>query len=335
MNKTLLAQMISQRYAGLSGLTPNFKQAVGDAFNLETLARLLVEAETQDDTSPQMMEATEYAKFIPVKLGFAAVVGTSHELKRMYGVGEGQPYSGQGDDIPLAEAVYDDVKLPTKPGVIGYEYNIMELATASAMGISLATDKIKAARLAFEKHMSKVAWYGEPATGVKGFLNQDGVSVVAALQAWELDTPDEILQDVNDIISNAIDDTEFNAAITPDTIVLPTSLMKILTSRRLTDNTETTIYQHIIKNNMLALEGKSVTFRSTKRLETAGVGGTRRIIVYCRDPSCIEMRIPQDLQFLAGQPKGLEIFFPGHYLYQGVWLKRVDSMRYLDVPLNA
>lgn len=335
MNKTLLAQMISQRFAGLSGLTPNFKQAVGDAFNLETLARLLVEAETQDDSSPQMMEATEYAKFIPVKIGFPAVLGTSHELKRMYGVGEGEPYSGAGDDIPLAEAIYDSVKLPTRSGSIGYQYGIMELATASAMGVSLETDKIKAARLAYEKHMSKVAWYGEPKTGVKGFLNQDGVSIVAAPQAWETATPDEILEDVNGIISDSIDETEFNPAITPDTIVFATSLMRILTSRRLTDNTETTIYQHIVKNNMLALEGKPVTFRATKRLETAGVGGTRRTIVYCRNPSCIEMRIPQDVQFLAGQPKGLEIFFPGHYLYQGVWLKRVDSMRYLDVPSNV
>ncbi|WP_252510820.1 DUF2184 domain-containing protein, partial [Acinetobacter baumannii] len=27
---------------------------------------------------------------------------------------------------------------------------------------------------------------------------------------------------------------------------------------------------------------------------------------------------------------GVDIKVPGHYKYQGVWLKRVDSLRYLD-----
>ena len=29
--------------------------------------------------------------------------------------------SGQGNDVPLAEVVYDEVKLTVQPGVIGYE----------------------------------------------------------------------------------------------------------------------------------------------------------------------------------------------------------------------
>lgn len=44
------------------------------------------------------------------------------------------------------------------------------------------------------------------------------------------------------------------------------------------------------------------------------------------------MRIPKELEFLAPQPDGLDLFTPGYYLYQGVWLKRIDSLRYMDVP---
>lgn len=328
-------QAINRRLAGLSGLTATFQSMVGDAFNLQTLARLLVQAETQNDITPQMTEATEYSQYLPVRNNFPAVVGTSHDLQRKRGVGEGKQYSGTGNDIPLAEVIYDSVSLAVKPGVIGYQYSIMELATASAMGLQLDGDKIQAARLGFEKHMSRVAWYGEPETGLKGLLNQTGVDTQAALEAWDTATPDEILGDVNNTISDAMDASEYNASITPDTMLLPTSLMKILTTRRLADNIETTIYDHIMKNNMLTLEGRPFVVRATKRLETAGVGSTRRVVMYRRDPACIEMRIPQELQFLAGQPSGLDVFFPGHYLYQGVWLKRVDSLRYLDVPQAA
>lgn len=330
-----LQQAINRKMAGLGNLTPMFQGMVGDAFNLQNLARLLVQAETQNDMTPQMTEALEYAALIPVKSGFPAVLGTSNDLDRKRGVGEGQPYSGTGNDIPLAEVLYDSINLPTKAGVIGYQYSILELATASQAGIALEADKVDAARLGFEKHMSRVAFYGEPATGVKGLLNQTGVDVVAAAEAWETATPDEILDDVNSQIEAAMDASEYNTSITPDTFLIPTSLMKILTTRRLADNLATTLLDHVLKNNMLTLQGKPFIIRAMSRLETAGVGGTRRTIMYRRDPACIEMRIPQELQFLAGQPQGLDIFFPGHYLYQGVWLKRVDSLRYMDVPQKA
>lgn len=325
-------QLINRKMAGLEGVSGAMKAQVGDAFNLKNLASLLVKLETDDEMSPQLLEATEYAQFIPVKMNFPAVMGTSHELSRKKGVGEGQPYSGTGNDIPLAEVDYDSITLPTKAGVIGYQYSIHELATASQAGINLAGDKVQAARLGYEKHMSSLAWVGDVNTGLKGLTNQTGVTVVTAALAWETATPDEILEDFNDILSGAIEVSEFNASITPDTVVLPTSLMRVLTSRRIADNLETTLFDWVSKNNLLALEGKPLAIRGKSRLEAAGAKNRRRIIVYRRDPDCIEMRIPQDLQFLAAQPTGLDVYFPGHYLYQGVWLKRVDSLRYLDIP---
>lgn len=326
-------QLINRKIALLQKYTPEFKAQVGDAFNLQSLARMLVQYETtQDDMGPMMTEATEYAQYIPTKVGFPAVVGTSHDLIRKSGVGEGQSYSGTGGEVPLAEVKYDEISLKTRAGVMGYQYSIMELATAGAAGITLEADKIEAARLGFEKHMSRIAWIGEPNEGLYGLFNQDGVSLNTATTAWESATADAILADINDVLADAIDASEYNPAITPDMVLLPTSLMRVLTTRRLADNLETTLFEWISKNNLLALQNKPVTFRGTSRCETQGVGGTRRITVYRRDPSCIEMRIPQDLEFLAPQPQNLDLFTPGHYLYQGVWLKRVDSLRYLDVP---
>ena len=334
MNPTL-QQQINRKYAGLNGLTTQFQGAVGDAFNLQNLAQLLVQLENQNDMTPQMTEATEYANYIPVKTNFPAVLDTSSKLQRKRGVGEGQDHSGTGGDIPLAEVIYDSITLDTRAGVIGYQYSILELATASQAGITLESDKVDAARLGYEKHMSRIAFYGNPTTGVYGLLNQTGVDVIAVAEAWETASPDEILDDVNSQIEAAMDASEFNTSITPDTFLIPTSLMRILVTRRLADNLETTLLDHIMKNNMLTLQGKPFVIRAMSRLETAGAGGTRRTIMYRRDPACIEMRIPQEIQFLTGQATNLDIFFPGHYLYQGLWLKRVDSLRYMDVPQKA
>lgn len=325
-------QLINRKLALFGGVAPIMQAQAGDAFNLKNLVTLLVQLETSNEMTPQMTEATEYASYIPVKSNFPAVVGTKHTLQRKNGVGEGQDHSGTGNDIPLAEVFYDNVDLGVRSGSIGYQYSILELATASQAGITLEADKIQAARLGFEKHMSRIAWVGDLNLGLRGLFNQTGVNIQTALKAWETATPDEILADINDILSDAIEASEFNPAITPDTMILPTSLMRILTQRRIADNLETTIFEWVSKNNLLALEGKKLTIRATSRTESLGVGGIRRITVYRRDPACIEMRIPKELEFLAPQADGLDLFTPGYYLYQGVWLKRVDSLRYMDVP---
>lgn len=327
-----LEMLIAQKEKQLQQFTPSFQAHVGDAFNLKHLAKLLVQLETDNEMTPQMAEAMEYAKFIPVNQNFSAVIGTSHTLQRKKGVGEGKTYSGTGGDIPLAEVKYDDISLQTQAGAIGYQYSIFELATAGQTGINLQGDKIQAARLGFEKHMSRVAWIGEPEKGLKGLFNQTGVEVKTAKKAWENATPDEILADFNDMLYDALDDTEYQSNITPDTVILPVSLMRVLTSRRIADNLETTLYDWIVKNNAFALQNKPLTIIGSSRPEKLGIGETRRITVYRKDPACIEMRIAQDLTFLAPQPQGLDVFTPGHYLYQGVWLKRVDSLRYCDVP---
>ena len=84
------------------------------------------------------------------------------------------------------------------------------------------------------------------------------------------------------------------------------------------------------ENNILSTQGKAVTFRSLSRGNSKGIGSSDRAVIYRRDPSCIQFKA-DDVQFLAAQPVGVDVKVPGHYKYQGVWLKRVDSMRYLDI----
>lgn len=303
---------------------------VGDAFNLDALAKLFVQVETQNAMTPQLTQAMAYAKYIPVKNNFGGVVGTSHILQRKQGVGRGKAYSGTGGDIPLAEVVYDTVNLAVKAGAIGYQFSIHEIATALAMGVSLEADKIAAARLGFEKHMSDVAWNGEEETGLKGFYNQTGVSKTAKTLDFDTATPTQILDFFNTMIYDALDVSE-EAGVDIDTIILPTSISRVLSSRVTSDNNPTLLLDFVKKNNEAVLEGRSIEIVANKRGNGRGDADSDRIVAYRKDPNCLEMRIPQELQFQPAQNVHLDVYVPGSYLYQGVWLKRIDSMRYYDV----
>ena len=321
---------LQQMMLRLTPVADHIRAKVGDAFNLESFARLMVQVEQINGMTPQMAELMEYAKYIPVNNNINAVVGTSHNLARKQGVGEGKAYSGTGMDIPLAEVIYDEVSLPTKIGTIGYQFSIHEIATAMAMGISLEADKIAAAQMGFERHMSKVAWVGEASTGVKGFYNQDGVAVDARTIDFATAPVATILDLFNTIIYDDADAAAFDDDVSINTLVLPTSVARTLAGRTVSATNETPLIKYIRENNEAALEGRTIEITANRRGNGMGAASADRIVSYNRDPNCIEMRIPQELSFEPAQPKGLDVFVPGSYIYQGVWLKRIDSMRYYD-----
>lgn len=327
MKQTKLQAMMARLAPAAGVLQAN----VGDAFNLQNLAQLFVQAENIDGISPQLAQAMDYAKFIPVNQNISAVYGTSTNLSRKQGVGLGKAFSGTGMDIPLAEAIYDEVSLKTKAGSIGYQYSLLELQTALAMGIALENDKISAARLAYEKHMSNVAWNGEAETGLNGFYNQTGVALTAKTIDFDAASIADVLKFINGVIFDAIDATEYDSSIAPTDVILPMSVTRALSSRITTDANPIPFLDYIRKNNEAALSGQVVNITSSKRGIGKGQSNADRIVSYCKSPDCLEMRIPKDLTFEAAQPKGLDVFVPGSYLYQGLWLKRVDSMRYIDV----
>lgn len=322
---------LQQMRLRLMPIADQMRAKVGDAFNLDNLARLLVQVEQTNGMTPQMAELMEYAKYIPVNNNINAVVGTSHNLSRKQGVGEGKPYAGTGGDIPLAEVIFDEISLKVIEGSVGYQYSISELATAAAAGINLQADKVMAARMAFERHMSRVAWDGEASTGIKGFYDQSGVALTTKTIDFKTASVASILDLVNTIIYDSIDASEYDDAIAANTVILPTAVARTLAGRTVSSTNETPLLQYLRQNNEAALEGRSIDITANRRGNGKGTASADRIVSYNKTPDCIEMRIPKELEFEPAQPKNLDVFVPGSYLYQGVWLKRVDSMRYYDV----
>lgn len=321
--------------ARLTPISYAIQAQVGDAFNMDALAQLFIKLEEQNEITPQLQQVLDYAKFIPVT-NVQAAYGGGEILSRKKGVGIGKDHSGTGDDIPLAEVEYDTVQLPVKVGTIGYQYSIVELATAQAMNLTLEDDKVQAANLAAEKHMSNVAWYGYTTanasgqlTQVNGFLNQTGVTVVTAQYNWATATIEQVLSDFNKSLADATNQFDGDASIEPDTYILASNQYSNLANRIVADSGGKTFLDWVTEKNIFATQGKPLTIRGSGRGNDKGTANADRSIIYRRDPSCIQFK-GNSVEFLTAQPKGLDVLVPGHYKYQGVWLKRVDSLRYLD-----
>ncbi|HCN35086.1 DUF2184 domain-containing protein [Acinetobacter johnsonii] len=326
---------LAKMKARLTPISHAIQAQVGDAFNMDALAQLFVKIEEQNEITPQLAQVLDYAKFIPVT-NVNAVYGGGEILSRKKGVGIGEDYAGTGDDIPLAEVEYDTVSLPVKVGVIGYQYSVVELATAQQMNLTLEADKVQAANLAAEKHMSNVAWYGYTkanASGqlekVNGFLNQTGVTIVTGQHDWATATIEEVLSDFNNSLADSSDLFDGDSSIEPDTYLMASAQYTHLSTRVVPDSGGKTFLKYIEENNIFSTQGKPLAIRGSGRGNGKGTANADRSIIYRRDPSCIQFK-GNSVEFLTAQPKGLDVLVPGHYKYQGVWLKRVDSLRYLD-----
>lgn len=307
--------------------------AVGDAFNAQTLAGALARVEAESYIDSGVIQNRRYATLVPVDTTTQASIGTALVKSFTDSVGEGSASSGSGNDANLVEVIYGSQSIQVGAGDIAYKYSVPELQAASANNVPLQGDKVNAARRGYERHMNKLAMIGDAKTGVKGLLNHDIPEVVAASDSWNAGSIDAIMNDLSNAISKAYDDAVDSGDLSqmPDTILLPAEIMRKLANTRIGVNSERTLLSFIKDNNLLTESGvQNVRFESLKQLDTASESGGRRIVVYRRDPSALELILPQDLEFLAPQAKGLDVVTYGWYLYAGLWIKSKNAVVYLD-----
>lgn len=246
--------------------------------------------------------------------------------------GRGKRTSGKGRDINLVDVAYADKSFAVVNGNIGYDYNTEELRRTAFLRRPISERKMAAAIDGFRRHMNDVGLYGESASGLTGLFNNANVPQGnAPVGAWTTGpkTPAQILNDINTLIQNVWSNTAYNDMITD--IVLPPANYAYIASTPRSDNSDKTILQYIKENNIAKVErGIDIRFTPGFGLDTAGAGGTKRMVGYVKSDLRLVMHVPLPLRFLAPQLIGLAVQVPGEYKYSGVEVRYPKSMYYMD-----
>lgn len=163
-----------------------------------------------------------------------------------------------------------------------------------------------------------------------GLFNAAGVTSAAATYgSWSTQSADNILADINQGLSNVYTGT--NTTAVADTLVLPWSRWLIISTKRIPDTNET-VLSFIQKNNVYtALTGQPLMIRGSRLLDTAGTGGTSRMIAYLRDPSVLKLHIPMPLRFLGVYQDGpMRWVVPGVFRLGGLDVRQPKGIIYSD-----
>jgi hypothetical protein len=90
------------------------------------------------------------------------------------------------------------------------------------------------------------------------------------------------------------------------------------------------------KNVYTQITGRPLTIRALRGLETAGQGGSGRMVAYRRDPQVLKMHIPMPHQFLPVMQTGPMVFdVPGIFRVAGLEVRRPKAVRYVDGILTV
>lgn len=241
--------------------------------------------------------------------------------------------NGNSDDIPLAGTDRNMFETAVYTAGIGYGFGLEEINQAAMVGRNLQAEDAVAARRAYEEMVDRVALYGDARKGFVGLINTPTVPVVTALNGdWDdpTTTPDEILADINAALIGQFTGTLYTAFA--NTILMPYDRYLTLATRKMGDNSSMSILNWLLANNALTAQtGQPLLLRGVRGLETAGAGGTARMVAYRRDPTVVKMHIPMPHRFLAPFQSGpLRYDVPGIFRLGGVDVRRPMEFVYVD-----
>ncbi|MCV3804741.1 DUF2184 domain-containing protein [Pseudomonas aeruginosa] len=246
-------------------------------------------------------------------------------------VGKADWINGNADDIPLASTERSKFETNVHMAGIGYGYGLEEISQAQMLGLNLSSDDAAAARRAYEEMVDRVALLGDSSKGFSGLFAYPGVTAGTAVTGnWAAATADQILADVNTALTIQAQGTLFTSF--SNSLLMPYSKFLLIATRKVNDQGLESILTYLQKNNVYtATTGQPLMIRGLNGLDTAGAGGTARMISYRRDPSVLKMHIPMPHRFLPTYQAGpLRWEIPGIFRLGGVDIRRPAEVRYTD-----
>lgn len=238
-------------------------------------------------------------------------------------VGQAEFMAGGAFDMPYASTFMDQKVRNVHLAAIGYEWNTQEMQRAARLGRSLSSDKAQAAVLAADRFIYGIAMTGrtprgENEKGWTGFINngsapsaQVAADGAGSSRLWSAKTPDQILRDINDALTAV--ETGTGETHIANTLALPTTAYNYVATTRVGQG-DGTILSFLQANNVA---GEALTIVKSRELETAGTGGTRRMIAYDNNQQVLKFMLPGAHEFLPPFQKSSLVYEVGGIMNVG------------------
>lgn len=304
------------------------------------MAFLTGELEKRDPRLLEPLNSVTWMRDIVAKTGGGWVEFTSNTFVDYATTGgnESGIIGGETNDIPIMQAnTQKDVwKVFTFANILKVPF--VDQAKLQNIGRSLDDILDKGIRLNYNKSIDNLVYSGLPAMGVYGLVNNPDVVTSAAPNGasgkseWSSKTPDEILDDINSLIAETWEASEYDLTGMANHILIPPNQYAFLVGRKVSDAGNISILQFLMENNIARNQGVDLVIAPSRWCTAAGTGGKDRIVAYVNEEDRINFDLPVPLSRVMTQPQVTEMAYLTAYAAQLGQVKVLynSCIRYMD-----
>ncbi len=173
--------------------------------------------------------------------------GAATAVQKEYdSVGMAKIISNYADDLPRCDVTARETVVKVRSLGDAYGYNYDEIASAQMAGVSLDARKAAAARRGIDSKLNKIAWQGDSANGIVGFLNHANITAYtlpndgdSSSTTWASKNANQIIRDFNGILRTIT--TQTNGLEEPNTVLMPPEIYDLLAATPKSQYTDSTI----------------------------------------------------------------------------------------------
>lgn len=300
MNKTLVNN--GQVY-NLGGYMADARIAMDDAAIAGGQTFLTGELEKKDTKLNEPLASVTFARDIPVKVGGGWVETTSNmfaDYASTGGNGNGL-IRGQSNDIPVIQTNTSKDLFKVYPWS-----NILKVPfidQQKMQGIGRALDGIldNGIKLNYNKTLDYMTYLGVPEDRVYGLVNNPNIATSTVKKGasgnteWATKTPDEILMDINTLLTDTWTNSEYDLSGMANHILVPPQKYTALVTRKVSEAGNVSILSYVLENNIGKNQGIDLDIQPSRWCAGAGLNATDRMAAYVNDESKIQLDIPVPL----------------------------------------
>lgn len=288
----------------------NYRASAWDAATSSGLAYLNGELEKMDSKVREPLTSVTWQRDIVAKTGGGWVEFTS-TFDMDYGTAGPNQKSivASGDtSIPMMQVNTNKNMYKVFTFMHGMQVPFVDQAKLKQIGRNLEDLLDKGIRLNYNKTLDENVYTGFTNLGMTGLLNDPNV-ITALVEkgaggktTWKSKTPDEILQDINQALTDAWTASEYDLAGMPNHILIPPSAYSYITLHKVSEAGNVSIMKYLMENNIAKDQGVKLCIEPCRWCVGAGEGKTDRMMVYVNDEDKVNFDITVPLNRIMTQP---------------------------------
>ena len=290
------------------------------------MAFLVGELEKRDEKLHEPLTSITWPRDMPVKTGGGWVdsISVFDVSYASEGGQDGGLIGNETNDLPMIQA--DIGKDNYKTFQWGHILKVPLIDQQKLQKIGRNLDEVlnKGLHLVHDKMMDRNVYQGITSHGSYGLVNDPNITTVTADPhtengsdtTWKDKTPDEILADVNRVLLETWEASEYDLSGMANHILLPAEQYAYLVQTKVGVTGDKSILQFLLENNLGKNQGIDLVIAPCRFCKGAGTGSTDRMVAYCNDIERVRFDITVPLRRMLTQASARDMAYLTPYVTQ-------------------